>query len=88
LELAMGVRRVILRVQRPIPYGDVTLVPAPLSGRSEADMARAMAAALSDIDAPTAADVHSQLRQAFPFAPLRARMAALTTLMEQLHRPH
>jgi hypothetical protein len=62
------------------------MVPAPLSGRPEADMARAMAAALSDIEAPTAADVYNRLRQAFPLAPLTARVAALGVLMDRLRR--
>ncbi len=66
----MGARRVTLRVQPPIPFGDVTMVPATLSGRPEADMARAMAAALGDIEAPTATDVYNRLRQSFPLAPL------------------
>jgi len=83
----MGARRVTLRVQPPVPWGDVALVPPPLSGRPEADMARAMAAALADVEAPSAAAVYSRLRQAFPFAPLSARVAALTTLMERMRRP-
>jgi hypothetical protein len=62
------------------------MVPAPLSGRPEAEMARAMAAALSDIEAPTAADVYSRLREAFPMAPLTARVAALGVLMDRLRR--
>ena len=69
----MGARRVTLRVQPPIPFGDVTMVPATLSGRPEADMARAMAAALGDIEAPTATDVYNRPRQSFPLAPLGAR---------------
>ncbi len=80
-------RRVTLRVQPPMPYGDVALVPAPLSGRPEADLARAMAAALSDVEAPTAAEVYNRLRQAFPGAPLSARVAALATLMDRIRRP-
>jgi len=60
------------------------MVPAPLSGRPEAEMARAMAAALSDIEAPTAADVYNRLRQAFPMAPLTARVAALGVIMDRL----
>jgi hypothetical protein len=87
MELLMGARRVTLRVQPPVPFGDVALVPAMVSGRPEADMARAMAAALSDIEAPTAADVYNRLRQAFPTAPLSARVGALSTLMERLRRP-
>jgi hypothetical protein len=83
----MGARHITLRVQPPVPFGDVALVPALLSGRPEADMARAMAAALADIEAPTAADVYKRLRQAFPLAPLSIRVAALSALMERIRRP-
>jgi hypothetical protein len=83
----MGARRVTLRIQPPRPFGDVALVPAPLSGRPEADLARAMAAALADVEAPTAAEVYNRLRQAFPMAPLSARVAALSTLMDRIRRP-
>jgi len=82
----MAARRIMLRVQPPIPFGEFTMVPALLSGRPEAEMARAMAAALSDIEAPTAADVYNRLRQAFPLAPLTARVAALGVLMDRLRR--
>jgi len=82
----MGARRITLRVQPPIPFGDVTVVPAPLCGRPEAEMARAMAAALSDIEAPSAADVYNRLRRAFPPAPPTARVAALGVLMDRLRR--
>lgn len=83
----MTARRITLRLQPPVPYGEVTMVPAALSGRSEAEMARAMAAALADLDeAPTVAEVYQRLRQAFPIAPLSARVAALGTLMERLRR--
>jgi hypothetical protein len=70
-----------------MPFGEVTMVPAPISGRPEAEMARAMAAALTDIEAPSAADVYNRLRQAFPFAPLSARVGALTALMDKIRRP-
>jgi hypothetical protein len=83
----MSTRRVTLRVQPPVPFGDVTMVPALLSGRSEAEMARAMAAAMADIEAPTAADVYSRLRQAFPNASLSARVGALSALMDRMRRP-
>ena len=43
----MAARRVTLRIQSPMPFGEVTMVPAPISGRPEAEMARAMAAALT-----------------------------------------
>ncbi len=82
----MGARRITFRVQPPVPFGDVTLVPAALSGRPEAEMARAMAAALADVEAPTAADVLGRLRHAFPMAPLSARVAALGAMMERVRR--
>jgi hypothetical protein len=83
----MGARRVTLRIQSPMPLGEVTMVPAPISGRSEAEMARAMAAALSDIESPSASDVYGRLRQAFPLAPLSARVGALAAIMEKIRRP-
>jgi hypothetical protein len=78
----MSFRRVV-RVQPPVPLGDVTMVPAALSGRAEAEMARAMAAALAEFELPSAADVLGRLRQAFPLAPLGARIAALGVMMER-----
>jgi hypothetical protein len=86
LELIMGARRITFRVQPPVPFGDVTLVPAALTGRSEVDMGRAMAAALADVEVSTAADALKQLRQAFPMAPLNTRLAALGEIMERVRR--
>ena len=60
------------------------LVPATLSGRPEADMARAMAAAFAEVEAPTAAEVLNRLRMVFPLAPLSARLAALAVTMDRL----
>ena len=80
----MSARRITLRVQPPIPFGDVTMVPAMLSGRPEMDIARAMAAALAEVEAPTAADVFKRLRRSFPLAPLSTRVAALGVIMERL----
>jgi hypothetical protein len=82
----MRARRVTLRVQPPVPFGEVIMVPAGLNGRPEADMARAMAAAFSDVEAPTAAEIHGRLRHSFPAAPLSARVAALAVIMERLRR--
>lgn len=81
----MGARRVI-RIHPPVPLGDVTMVPAELSGRAAADMARAMAAAVTDYDMPSATDVLTRLRQVFPLAPLNARLAALGIVMENARR--
>ncbi len=82
----MSARRITLRVQPPIPFGDVTMVPTALSGRPEAEAARAMAAALADVEAPTAADVFNRIRQTYPLAPLTARVAALGVIMERVRR--
>jgi hypothetical protein len=83
----MGARRVTLRIQPPMPLGEVTMVPPPISGRSEAELARAMAAALADLDEPSVSQVYGRLRQAFPLAPLGARVSALAALMEKIRRP-
>ena len=83
----MAAARVTLRIKQPLPLGDVTMVPAPLSGRSEAELARAMAAALADDESATAADVYHRVREAFPFAPLSARVGALAMLMDKIRRP-
>ena len=80
-------RRITLRVKPPVPLGEVAVVPAPLSGRPEAEMARAMAAALADDESATAADLYSRVQQAFPFAPLSARLGALAVLMDKIRRP-
>jgi len=79
--------RITLRVKPPLPLGEVTMVPAPLSGRSEAEMARAMAAALADEESVTAAEVYRRVRQAFPNAPLSVRVGALAMLMDKVRRP-
>jgi hypothetical protein len=87
-EISMGAAgRITLRIKSPLPLGDLTVVPAPLSGRSEAEMARAMAVALADDESVTAADVYRRVRQAFPFAPLSARVGALAMLMDRIRRP-
>ena len=82
----MAARPITLHVKPPIPFGEVTMVPATLSGRPEADMARTMLAAFAEIEAPSAADVFNRLRQSFPLAPLHARVAALGVIMERLRR--
>ncbi len=87
-EISMGAaHRITLRIKSPRPLGDVTMVPAPISGRSEAELARAMAAALADDESVSAADVYRRVRQAFPFAPLSARVGALAMLMDKIRGP-
>lgn len=71
----MAARR-ILRIQSPIPLGEVTVVPAALSGRAESETARAMTAAAAEHEMPTAADVLRRMRRAFPLAPIGGFAAA------------
>jgi hypothetical protein len=71
----MAARRII-RVQSPIPLGEVTVVPAALSGRAEVETARAMAAAAAAHEMPTAADVLHRVRRALPMGGLASRFAA------------
>ena len=66
----MAGRRRILHVQSPIPLGEVTVVPAALSGRAEAETVRAMAAAAAEHEVPTAAEVLRRLRRTLPLAPI------------------
>jgi hypothetical protein len=79
----MPARRITLRVQPPNPFGEVTMVPALLSGQPEADIARAMAKAFADADAMSSADILKRLRQSFPLAPLSERVAALSAIMDR-----
>jgi hypothetical protein len=86
-ELTMPARRLTLRIQPPNPFGEVTMVPATLSGRSETDAARAMANAFADTEALSAADIIQRLRHSFPRAPLSERVAALSVIMDRLRHP-
>jgi hypothetical protein len=76
MEIAMRPGRVI-RIQPPVPLGEVTMVPAALCGRGESETARAMQAALSETaEMPSAADFIARLRGAFAPAPLGANSRA------------
>jgi hypothetical protein len=81
----MSARRITIRVQPP--FGDVTMVPATLSGRPEADTARAMVAAFADGEAASSIDVLNRLRHPFPRAPLSERVAALSVIIDRLRHP-
>jgi hypothetical protein len=83
----MPARRITLRIQPPNPLGEVTMVPATLSGRPETDTVRAMAAAFADTEAASTADIFNRLRHTFPFAPLSERVAALSAIMDRLRHP-
>ena len=75
-------RRVIV-VHPPVPLGEVIVAPAALTGRAEADVARAMTAAgATDVEAKNAAN-----RPALPPAPSGAPpMTALGTMMGRVLR--
>jgi hypothetical protein len=83
----MPARHITLHIQPPNPVGEVTMVPALLSGRSKEHTARAMADAFADTEAASSAVVFNRLRQNFPQAPLGERMAALSVIMDRLRHP-
>ena len=66
-----------------MPFGEVTLVPAALTGRSESHLARAMTEALVDSNPSTASQALKYLRAMFPDSPLTIRVAALNALMRR-----
>jgi len=72
-----------LRISDPDPFGDVTLVPAAMSGRSESQLAGAMAKALIESKPGSASQALKHLRQMFPQSPLTARVAVLNALMRR-----
>jgi len=68
-------------IEEPVPFGDMPLAPSQATGRSEAELARAMAERL--LAAGPHAAVVGVLRGAFPHVPLSARLAALAALMRR-----
>lgn len=72
-----------LRVNDPSPYGDVTIAPSAMTGRSEAQLARAMAEVLLETAPATGAEALRQLRDTFPSSPLTVRVAALAAMMRR-----
>jgi hypothetical protein len=82
--LAMGAAPLsAIRVNDPVPFGDVALAPRELTGVSEAQLARSMAEHLLASAPGTEAQALSVLRQSFPHAPLTARVAALAALLRR-----
>jgi hypothetical protein len=68
-------------IDEPVPFG-VALAPPVATGRSEAELARAMAEQL--LAAPQSdSEALTVLRNAFPHAPLTARLAGLAALMRR-----
>jgi hypothetical protein len=75
--------RPTLRISEPDPFGDVTLAPAAITGRSEADLAQSMADALIGAGPATGAEALGLLRRLFPESPLTARVAVLDAIMRR-----
>jgi hypothetical protein len=82
----MRLRPITLRVQPPVPVGEVIMLPAILTGRAEADAARAIAAALAAAEAPNAAAISKRLRRSFLLGPLSKRLVALAGPMKRWRR--
>jgi hypothetical protein len=72
-----------LRIQDPVPLGDVTLAPPELTGVSQAELARSMAEYLMASGPGSDAEALGHLRRAFPHSPLTVRVAALAALMRR-----
>jgi hypothetical protein len=76
--------QVVLNPANPTEaFGDVTLAPMMMTGRSEAELARAMAEHLQAARPGSGAEALRALRGAFPDSPLTARVSALADLMRR-----
>jgi hypothetical protein len=83
--MPMGISqaRQTIRVADPDPYGDVTIVPVALSGRSETELARDMANELASARPQSDSEALRHLRAVFPTSPLTLRVAALAALLRR-----
>lgn len=72
-----------IRIIEPDPFGEVTLAPAAVTGRSESELARSMADALLSAGPATGTEALNILRRLFPYSPLTARVAALDAIMRR-----
>ena len=75
--------RKAMQITDPAPFGDVTLAPSILTGRSEAELARAMADALLEGQPDSGTEALRHLRMVFPQSPLTVRVAALGAMMRR-----
>jgi len=75
--------RCTIRIQDPVPFGDVALAPPELTGLSQAQLAHSMAEHLLTSGPATDSEALATLRRAFPYSPLTARVAALAALMRR-----
>jgi hypothetical protein len=67
----------------PEPLGDMTLAPIMMTGRTEAELARAMAEHLRAARPGSGAEALRTLRTVFPNSPLTLRVTALAALMRR-----
>ena len=65
------------------PLGDMTLAPIMMTGRTEAELARAMAEHLQAARPGSGAEALRALRRTFPNSPLTLRVSALAGLMRR-----
>ena len=65
------------------PIGDMTLAPIMMTGRTEAELARAMAEHLQAARPGSGAEALRALRNTFPNSPLTLRVTALAALMRR-----
>ena len=72
-----------LRIQDPVPLGDMPLAPPELTGVSQAELARSMAEYLMSSSPGSDSEALGYLRRAFPQSPLTVRVAALAALMRR-----
>ncbi len=75
-------------VSEPVPVGDVSLAPAAATGRSEAELARAMAECLFAAAPQPDAEALRVPRLAFPHSPLAARLGALAAMLRRAAHWH
>ena len=75
--------RSTIRVEDPVPFGDMALAPPELTGVSQAQLARSMAEHLLAAVPGSNAEALAALRRTFPHSPLAARVAALAALMRR-----
>ena len=67
----------------PDPIGDMTLAPIMMTGRTEVELAHAMAEHLQAARPGSGAEALRALRNAFPNSPLTLRVTALAALMRR-----
>jgi hypothetical protein len=67
----------------PEPLGDMPLAPLMMTGRTEAELAQAMAEHLRAARPGSGAEALRTLRSAFPDSPLTLRVSALAGLIRR-----